>query len=531
MTQTQYGCKQARAFTSNTPYPSKRLQFRVRFSTIYFKKIGVNRAKDAESAHFARTIEKMNTQDQKKMSLPLLLIDAVCLAVALTGAYFALRAGLAFMREYDGASIRTYILLLSFSFLLVSFLQPPTKQLLSERYTRELVRIVRFNLLLTALFAAVLVLFKSPLMDSRYLLGFTIIFNLTLESLSHYFYKKIVLRAYADGDRARLIGIVVNVDRAEEMVKSVRTDYTRKLKSLILLDAESMTDVPEKLRKLPVSIGKDGLTDIIRGAALDEMLICLDYHELERMEEQIDEIKSMGILVHLYVPMVDSYPGAERTVEMIGNCPVVTIAVKTLDPGALAVKRVLDAVLGGVGLLISVPIILLVAGPLLLESKGPLFFSQFRVGRNGRVFRIYKLRSMYADAEAHRSELMEQNEMNGPMFKMKADPRITRVGRFIRKTSIDELPQLFNVVKGDMSLVGPRPPMMDEFNQYESRFKRRLSMRPGITGFWQVNGRNTVPEFEEVLKMDLAYIDNWSLGLDLKILIKTVGAVLSLSGR
>ena len=162
---------------------------------------------------------------------------------------------------------------------------------------------------------------------------------------------------------------------------------------------------------------------------------------------------------------------------------------------------------------------------ILIESRGPLIFKQRRVGKNGRFFYVYKFRSMYKDAEERKKALMEQNEMKGLMFKMTDDPRITKVGKFIRKTSIDELPQFFNVLKGDMSLVGTRPPTVDEFRQYEGYHKRRLSMKPGMTGMWQVSGRSDIEDFEEVVKLDLEYIDNWSIGLDFKILFKTIAVV------
>ena len=188
-------------------------------------------------------------------------------------------------------------------------------------------------------------------------------------------------------------------------------------------------------------------------------------------------------------------------------------------------KRAMDIVGGLVGCIISVPIIAITAIPLKLESPGPLIFKQKRVGLNGRVFYIHKLRSMYMDAEERKKSLMAQNEMNGLMFKMQDDPRITKVGKFIRKTSIDELPQFFDVLRGDMSLVGTRPPTLDEYKQYESHHKRRLSMKPGITGLWQVSGRSNIEEFEEVVKLDVQYIDNWSLWGDIKILFKTVYVV------
>ena len=186
--------------------------------------------------------------------------------------------------------------------------------------------------------------------------------------------------------------------------------------------------------------------------------------------------------------------------------------------------------LGLIGSIISLPIILLTAIPLLIESPGPLIFRQKRVGKNGRIFYMYKLRSMYPDAEARKAALMKENEMKGLMFKMENDPRITKVGKIIRKLSIDELPQFWNILRGDMSLVGTRPPTLDEYEQYESHHKRRLSLKPGLTGLWQVSGRNTIDDFEEVVKLDLQYIDNWSIWEDLRIILKTVYVVIARKG-
>lgn len=193
-------------------------------------------------------------------------------------------------------------------------------------------------------------------------------------------------------------------------------------------------------------------------------------------------------------------------------------------------KRFTDIVGAVLGLIITA-LAMVILGPLIkLESPGPLFFSQKRVGRNGRIFKIYKFRSMYADAEERKKNLMEKNEMKGLMFKMKHDPRITKIGKFIRKTSIDELPQFWNVLKGDMSLVGTRPPTIDEFEQYKGYHKQRLSMTPGLTGVWQVSGRNDIKDFEEIVAMDVDYINNWSLKRDIEIILQTIRVVLTSSG-
>ena len=196
------------------------------------------------------------------------------------------------------------------------------------------------------------------------------------------------------------------------------------------------------------------------------------------------------------------------------------------------VRRVQDIVLSSVALVVLSPVMLITAIAIVVDdpSAGPIF-SQERIGRDGKAFKFYKFRSMYKDAEERKKELESQNEMNGFMFKMKEDPRITKVGKFIRKTSIDELPQFYNVLKGDMSLVGTRPPTVDEFRQYESHQKRRLSAKPGITGLWQVSGRNEIKDFEDVVKLDVQYIDNWSIGLDIKIILKTIKVVFEKGGE
>ena len=194
------------------------------------------------------------------------------------------------------------------------------------------------------------------------------------------------------------------------------------------------------------------------------------------------------------------------------------------------VKRLMDIVGSLIGCVLTLLITPFVALAIKIDSPGPVFFSQTRIGKNGRRFKIWKFRSMYIDAEARKKELEAQNEIRGLMFKMEDDPRITKVGKFIRKTSIDETPQFFNILVGDMSLVGTRPPTEDEFEQYNGYYRRRMSITPGLTGMWQVSGRSDIQDFEEIVKLDLEYIDNWSLLLDIKILFKTVFIVLGRKG-
>ena len=219
------------------------------------------------------------------------------------------------------------------------------------------------------------------------------------------------------------------------------------------------------------------------------------------------ELEKMGIVVNMNIDIFNLGVEDSKRVYRLGYYYVVAFTSRLFDYRLLLIKRLMDIVGAIIGLLLTAVVIIFIAPAILLESPGPLIFKQKRVGRNGRIFYFYKFRSMYQDAEERKKELMEQNEMQGQMFKMENDPRITKVGNFIRKTSIDELPQFWNVLRGDMSLVGTRPPTLDEYENYESYQKRRISFRPGITGLWQISGRSNIKSFDEVVKLDLEYID------------------------
>lgn len=187
-------------------------------------------------------------------------------------------------------------------------------------------------------------------------------------------------------------------------------------------------------------------------------------------------------------------------------------------------KRTIDIIGAGLGLILLSPIIAIVACAVKVTSKGPIFFSQKRVGKNGELFEMYKFRSMVVNAEELKEKLQHQNEMSGPMFKMKDDPRVTKVGKFIRKTSIDELPQLWNILKGDMSLVGPRPSLPKEVAQFDEWMYKRLEVKPGLTCYWQVSGRNNI-DFEDWMKLDIRYVEEKNLWIDIKLIFKTVGVL------
>ena len=248
------------------------------------------------------------------------------------------------------------------------------------------------------------------------------------------------------------------------------------------------------------------------------------------MEPYIEIANDMGLVSRVILDIY-SLDSTNKFVSSIGSYPMITYHSVVLDRLALLVKRMIDIAGALVGIVISAPVLLASAIAIKLDSPGPVFFTQSRVGCNGKEFKIYKLRSMYIDAEKRKQDLLAHNQMDDcRIFKIKDDPRITRVGRAIRKASIDELPQFFNVLIGNMSLVGTRPPTIDEVALYDRRHWRRISIKPGITGIWQTNGRNDVTNFEEICQMDFTYIENWSLLLDAKLLFRTFKVLMDRKG-
>lgn len=269
------------------------------------------------------------------------------------------------------------------------------------------------------------------------------------------------------------------------------------------------------------------LEKLIRQHHLDRIYILQKKEEqLSAMQKYVDLCIDMGVTVCM---VVDFYKRrrADSFVSCVGTYPVITYHTVTLNTGEQAVKRIMDIVGGLAGIVLFSPVMAATALAIKLDSPGPVIFRQTRIGKNGRQFQIYKFRSMYMDAEERKGELLSQNEIaGGVMFKIKEDPRITRVGKVIRRLSIDELPQFFNVLGGSMSLVGTRPPTPDEVEKYDKKQWRRISIKPGLTGMWQVNGRSLVTDFEKIVEMDVEYIDNWSLMEDIRILCKTVRVLL-----
>ena len=293
------------------------------------------------------------------------------------------------------------------------------------------------------------------------------------------------------------------------------------------VDSEADGDSSEEwyIDGVHIHHGIQNLTERLITDPFDEVFINTPNIPQREMQDIILGFEEMGVTTHYNLELPDVGKAATNVGDFL-DYSVITYTMFHTSYKRLFIKRVIDILGGIVGIILTGIITLFLAPAIKLDSPGPVFFSQVRIGKNGRRFKIYKFRSMYTDAEERKKELEAQNEMNGLMFKMENDPRVTKVGKFIRKTSLDEFPQFLNVLKGDMSLVGTRPPTENEFKQYNEHYRRRLSMTPGLTGLWQISGRSDIEDFDEVVKLDLRYIDNWSLTEDFKILLKTVGVVL-----
>jgi exopolysaccharide biosynthesis polyprenyl glycosylphosphotransferase len=298
----------------------------------------------------------------------------------------------------------------------------------------------------------------------------------------------------------------------------------------------------QEIAGVPVVANYTDVIDYVCREWVDEVFLSLDFPRDEEAE-LIETLMQMGVAVHMALARADHLAVNRLQMEYLGNYTVLTTSERFATPAELALKRAMDIAGGLVGCLITLLLLIFVGPAIYISSPGPIFFAQERIGRNGKRFKMYKFRTMYPDAEKRKAELLEKNRVgDGMMFKVDYDPRIIGnrilpdgtvkegLGSFLRRFSLDEYPQFFNVLKGEMSLVGTRPPTLDEWNRYQPHHRARMSFRPGVTGLWQVSGRSNITDFEEVVKLDTEYINKWSIGEDIRILLKTVKVVLKNDG-
>jgi len=370
---------------------------------------------------------------------------------------------------------------------------------------------------------------------SRIMLGIFFLLDIGLLALSKGLVYRILTHYRQKGFNFRNILIIGSRQRARDVISAIGDHLGSGYKVLGSLDLDQ-SDINKEVKDGIKVIGTiDHLGKILLEQVVDELIFAMPLKKIENADKYIALAEEIGVSVRIvpdwqihklmYKPEIASI----QFEEFLG-LPTLALTTTPRKPVDLLIKSAFDYVAGAIGFVLVLPLLLVIALSIKMTSKGPVFFKQERCGLNGRRFQLYKFRTMVENAEALQETLKSQNEMKGPVFKITNDPRITPVGKILRKLSLDELPQIINVLKGEMSLVGPRPPIPSEVEEYDPWQRRRLSMKPGITCIWQVSGRNKI-DFAEWMKMDLEYIDKWSLWLDFKLLLKTIPAVLMATGK
>lgn len=451
-----------------------------------------------------------------------IILDILCIQIALLVAYM-FRNGFEFPWKNDTYHQMAFIL--TIMDIVVVFFMQSYKGILRRGYFREF----KETLLHVSATITGFILFnfitKSGQQYSRMVVVLMWEIAIILCYMIRVWRKKVLKsRAALTQKGKKALVILSDYAMAETFAGRIsKNNYSdRKLAGIIVTDRDL---TGQTIKGIPVVADRKNAVNYLCQNWVDEVITCYNNNE-DVINPILEDCREMGITVHIALTKC-GIEGAKRRIENVGGYTVVTNYITSASNRQIFLKRLMDICGGIVGCLITLILFLFVAPAIYIKSPGPIFFSQIRVGKNGKKFRIYKFRSMYMDAEERKKELMKQNKVkDGMMFKMDHDPRIIKgVGNFIRKTSIDEFPQFFNVLKGDMSLVGTRPPTVDEWEKYNKHHRRRMAIKPGLTGMWQISGRSSITDFDEVVALDTKYIAEWNIGLDIKILFKTVGVI------
>ncbi len=466
-----------------------------------------------------------------------IVLDMICLHLAFLVAFW-IRHGIELpYTEQTYSRMSVFLTIANFA---VIVLYATMKNVLKRGIYKEFVITVKHALLLFMSGIVFLFMTRDAGMFSRTVLFLTAFLYIVFTFLVRSGWKRLLCRHLHFWPQRSLV-IVTRAEQINEVVDNLR-DHNYEgfaISGIAIIDQDW---VGRKIDDIPVVADKDSVIAYVKKNWVDEVFLDLTPGD-PALEKLLLRFQDMGVVTHTKLLLNFQLAGTKQFVENLGNYTVVTSAINAATPRQLVFKKLMDICGGLVGCLITL-ILTIILGPLIkLKSPGPIFFSQQRVGKNGKIFKIYKFRSMYMDAEERKAELMAQNKnKDGFMFKLEYDPRIIGckrredgsikkgLGNFIRDWSLDEFPQFFNVLKGDMSLVGTRPPTLDEWQKYDEHHRRRLSTKPGLTGMWQVSGRSQITDFEEVVRLDTKYISEWSLGLDIKILMKTFFAVFTRKG-
>ncbi len=466
-----------------------------------------------------------------------MLFDVLSIQIAFALAYmFRFKEG----NPYTDYHYSDIALALFFIDMLVSVSFNTFKNVLKRGYFIELLETAKKTLIVELAVTCYMFLTKSGSIYSRLMFIYMGVVYFVVSYLFRIIWKTYLRNMYRKHKKRNML-VVTTKDSARDVLMGIADDQAGGI-NIIGMAIISDDMVGQQIDGVEVVANRDTVVDYVCRKWVDEVFVKVDGDEAFP-DKLVSQFEQMGVVVHLSIFSNDELIDQNRIVDKVGNYITITSSINYVSAGQLFVKRVLDIIGGLVGTLFTGILFVFVAPAIYISSPGPIFFSQIRVGKNGKRFKIYKFRSMYMDAEERKKELMEQNRVkDGMMFKLDYDPRIIGskllpngkvkkgIGNFIRDFSIDEFPQFLNVLKGDMSLVGTRPPTVDEWEKYELHHRARLATKPGITGMWQVSGRSNITDFEEVVKLDTKYISEWSILLDIKIMLKTILVVFKREG-
>ncbi|HAB93853.1 MAG TPA: sugar transferase [Lachnospiraceae bacterium] len=467
-----------------------------------------------------------------------IILDIVMLQICFVLSYWI---WMGVENPYSYYLYRYQALLLAFCQILVILFTNSYKNILRRGAAEEFGAVLRFEVSFMLLDILFLFMVHQIYLISRKFTGIMVVMYLFASFFIRQLNKKRIFHSAKVKEGKKSLMVMTSAALAEKVVNNlidnVYTDY--RITGVYLMDTEANG---RRIRDIPTMGRETDIINLIRTDWVDEVFV----YQPDNMPypmNMIDAIMDMGITVHYGLEALNAHSDGTMEVSKVGSYRVLTNSLKVVSTKQIVCKRIMDIAGGLVGCAITLILCIFVGPAIYIQSPGPIFFKQKRIGLNGKQFYMYKFRSMYMDAEERKKQLMEKNNIaDGMMFKMDDDPRIigsekkdkngnpAGIGNFIRRTSIDEFPQFFNVLKGEMSLVGTRPPTLDEWEKYDLHHRVRMSIKPGITGLWQISGRSDITDFEEVVRLDREYIQNWSIWLDFKILFKTVGVVLKHEG-
>ena len=463
--------------------------------------------------------------------------DLICLQAGFILAYLVRHGNLFVYRNELYRNMGIFLVLVDC--VVISF-NSTFKNVLKRGYYKEFQETVKHTFVIVVLSALYLFSIQKGVDYSRIVLYITWGFYMLTSYIVRILWKRYLVK-HMDITEKKSLLLVTSRGVAEETVANLKKNNFGRhtICGICIVDADL---VGTEMQGIPVVATTENVAQFVCREWVDEVFVNIE-PQVKYSKEFVDKLTETGVTVHINLVKVAREEGKRQLVEKLGDYTVLTTSINYMTMREVFTKRCMDIIGALIGCAITI-LILIVIGPIIyIASPGPIIFTQTRVGQNGKRFKLYKLRSMYLDAEERKKALMDQNRVkDGLMFKLDFDIRIignrilpsgekkTGIGEFIRRTSLDEFPQFFNVLKGDMSLVGTRPPTVDEWDKYDLHHRARLATKPGITGMWQVSGRSNITNFEEVVRLDTKYINDWNMGLDIKILIKTVMQVLKREG-